>query len=92
MEQKLHKIQFIVLRDHLFDKYLASYDKYEKWKKGKVDLAIGRVTGKKQTKAQMIQMIEEHLAEISKDLRELDQKICSFDSAEDIYVKIKEVY
>lgn len=92
MEIDLHKLTLITYRDHLFDKYLSVIDKREKWERGEAEFAIGRVTGKKETKAHMIKMIQEHLNDISTELRDLDNRICRFDTAEETFTKIKEIY
>jgi len=86
------KLNIIAYRDHLFDKYLSVLDKYEKWRKGEVPMAIGRVTGDKTTKKQLAFMIKNHLMEISAQLRDLDTVISALRSPDEMYVHIREIY
>ena len=86
------KQKLILYRDHLFDKYLEVYDKCERWSKGEVPLAIGRTTGAKETRKQMVFMMKNHLLEISEQLREIDTLICRVKTPEDIYIENKEIY
>lgn len=92
MTKDLEKLYLINHRDNLFDKYLDLYDKYLKWANGKGKLAHFRVTGKKETRAQLAMMIKVHLNEISVELRDLDTRICAYKSPDHVYIVNSEIY
>lgn len=92
MENEVKKMQLIMLRDCLFDKYLETYDKHQQWINGNAKLVHGRVKDKDLTRKQIAAMIGDQLTEISADLRELDEKICKRSTPEETFTTNKEIY
>lgn len=92
MENKSEKINMLAYRDVLFDRYLEIYDKYKRWESGEIKLVCDSRSNLKSGRKIIINLIKDHLAEISRELVELDTRLIKRMSPEEIYYRTAEIY